>query len=101
MTKHVLRAQKPYLVIASPMCTAFSKWQALNRAKSTDHATMYKFYRKAVEHMNFVASLYTEQLEAGRYFVQEHPAGTLYSKLKVMDELQELPNVMRVDGDQC
>ena len=56
----LLRDQKPYLLIGSPMCTAFSQWQRLNAAKSTDKAAMERVRAQAIEHMKFVVSLYEE-----------------------------------------
>ena len=53
----MLRTQRPYLLIGSPMCTAFSAWQALNNARSTDRATIDRLYAKAVAHIDFVVSL--------------------------------------------
>ena len=36
----LLREQKKYLAISSPMCAAFGQWQRLNAAKSTDRAAL-------------------------------------------------------------
>ena len=54
----LLREQKPYLLIGSPMCTAFGQWQRLNAAKSTDTAALEHARAQAVAHMKFVVSLY-------------------------------------------
>ena len=45
--QRLLREQKPYMLIGSPMCRAFSTWQALNRAKSADKKPMDEAYEAA------------------------------------------------------
>ena len=71
--REILRKQRPYLVIGSPMCTAFSSWQHLNNARLGNTAAAQAAKAKATEHMNFAASLYLQQIQAGRYFLHEHP----------------------------
>ena len=95
----VLR-EKPYLLIGSPMCTAFSTWQALNQSR-TDPERMRRAYDRAVQHMEFVTMLYQEQLHAGRYFLHEHPESASSWVLKCIRTLLQTPGVQRVVGDQC
>ena len=40
--RKAIRRQRPYLLIGSPMCSAFSTWQALDRVKSSDLAASQK-----------------------------------------------------------
>ena len=96
-----LRRQKPYLLIGSPMCTAFCTWQALNYATSSNKAALDRAYARATVHMEFVASLYAEQAAAGRYFLHEHPSGASSWGLTAVKALQELHGVTRVNADQC
>ena len=97
----LIREQKPYLLIGSPMCTAFSAWQRLNRARSTDLAGMERARLQAIVHMQFVAELYAEQIQGGRYFLHEHPDGASSWELPCVMELSKMPNVQRIVGDQC
>ena len=63
-------------VIGSPMCTMFSQLQALNKKWNEKRAEEYEArLRKAEAHMRFAVKMYRIQLEGGRYFVHEHPAG--------------------------
>ncbi len=71
--RRVLREQKPYFLIGSPECRMFSTWQALNNSKNPDKEEIKRAYDAAVEHINFVVSLYVEQIQGGRYFLHEHP----------------------------
>ena len=65
--------QKPFQLIGSPMCTAFSSWQALNEAKSKDVEAILRAKLHAIVHMEFMMELYQAQVDGGRYFLHEHP----------------------------
>jgi len=52
-------------------------------------------------HLNFLAELYREQMDGGRYFVHEHPQYAYSWKLPVIESLLQDPRVGRVRGDQC
>ena len=62
----LIRQQKPYLLIGSPMCTAFSTWQRLNLAKSNDRPAMERARLQRIVHTQYVAKLYGEQTQGGR-----------------------------------
>jgi hypothetical protein len=74
--RRIFREQKPFMLIGSPMCRHFSTWQALNFARSNDVAAMLRARTAAIVHINFVASLYEEQLAGGRYFLHDSPTHT-------------------------
>ncbi len=99
--RRLLREQGPYVLIGSPMCTHYCSWQALNYAKSNDKVRIERERAAAEEHMNFVASLYEDQLDAGRYFLHEHPLGATSWKLPKLQAVLERAEVQRVRGDQC
>ena len=99
--RELLREQQPYMLIGSPMCRAFSTWQALNRAKSSDKAAIDRSYAEAVVHIQFVCELYAEQVASDRYFLHEHPVGASSWQLRCIQEIMELPGTQRVNGDQC
>ncbi len=67
------RRTRPFLLIGSPECTAFSTWQYLNEAKFADTEKLKRERIRAELHLDFVASLYREQVEDGLYFLHEHP----------------------------
>ena len=69
----LLRQQKPYMLIGSPACKAFSAWQVLNRARTKDTAAMDRALAATTRHLDFVVSFYSENIDAGRYFLHEHP----------------------------
>ena len=95
------REQQPILLIVSPMCTHFSTWWYLNLSKTRDRAAMHRAYVGACAHMRFVAELYHEQIESNRYFLHEHPRYATSWKLDCMMQLEKIPGVGVVRGDQC
>ena len=97
--ERVLR-EKPMLLIGSPMCTAFSAWQELNKHKR-DPETLQKEWNRAMVHLNFVCELYKLQDEHGRYFLHEHPVGASSWKEVCIREVMALDGVARANGDQC
>jgi hypothetical protein len=93
--------QKPYMLIGSPACTAFSTWMALNEARSKDVAAVRRAKIRAILHIDFVIELYYDQLADGRYFLHEHPEHATSWQLTQMKNLMEAEGVIRVCGDQC
>ena len=99
--RDIMREQKPYMLIGSPACKAFSTWMNLNRARTADTTTMDKALADAKRHVEFVISLYREQIDAGRYFLHEHPLCASSWNMPAMQALWDMPNVQRIHGDQC
>ena len=89
------------MLIGSPMCTAFSTWQALNESKTSDLEAMRRAKSKAVKHIEFMVSLYMEQYEAGRYFLHEHLRYATSWQERRMADLMAMPGVELAHGDQC
>ena len=65
--------QKPQFLIGSPMCTAFSALQGLNKWRM-DPAKWDALMEKGLRHMRFAIKLYRLQAEQGRRFLHEHPS---------------------------
>ena len=74
---------------------------ALNRARSRDVEAIDRALMKAKVHINFVISLYREQMDGGRYFMHEHPLQASSWAMPAMQALWEIPEVQRAHGDQC
>ena len=96
----MVMTQKPMLLIGSPMCTAFSAWQHINRTKR-DATIVSKEHVRAMVHMRFCMELYRLQHEAGRYFVHEHPAFATSWGEDVVRQIRGMERVETVIGDQC
>ena len=89
------------MLIGSPSWTEFSTWQARNESKTPDLEAMRQAKKKAIKHTEFMVSLYTEQYEAGRYFLHEHARCATSWQLRRMEDLMALPGVELAHGDQC
>ena len=99
--RQIIREQRPYMLIGSPPCTKFSTWQFLNWAKSKDRPAMDRARAAAEVHLNFVAELYQEQMDGGRYFLHEHPMYATSWQVASIASICQQPGVQRVQGDQC
>ena len=96
----LIEKQKPLILVGSPMCTAFCAWQKLNQQRR-DLEIVEQELRKATMHMEFVCRLYKAQVEAGRYFLHEHPATASSWELRCIKEVLHLDGVDVTHGDQC
>ena len=92
--------EQPMLLVLSPMCTAFSRWQSFNAHKRSKELVEQE-WKKAMVHLNFACELMKVQLRAGRCFLYEHPlAASSWSQLCVQEVMRH-PDVTWVHGDQC
>ena len=99
--RRMLREQRPYLVIGSPQCKEFSTWQYLNAQRFPDDGRRQEARKAAEVHLEFVASLYRDQLDAGRYFLHEHPRWATSWSVACIEKIAGHPKVQTVHGDQC
>ncbi len=99
--RRMIHRQKPYLLIGSPECTAFSTWQALNIARSARPEQLRRQKIASTVHLKFMTELYQDQVEAGRYFLHEHPAFATSWQEEMVRDLLAVPSVERVQADQC
>ena len=95
-----LDQQKPMLLIGTPMCTAFSNIQNLNKAKR-DPAVVAAEFEKARVHLRWCCKLYQKQIDRGVYFLHEHPGGATSRKQPEVEALLSQAQVQRVVADQC
>ena len=99
--RQLVREQKPYFLIGSPACKDFSTWQALNMAKAKDPEAMKRARIASVMHLDFVTSLYQEQLDGGRYFLHEHPRYATSWSVPSIAKILGRDDVKMAHGDQC
>ncbi len=95
-----LRSDQPFVLIGSPMCTVFCRLQAINFAKM--HPDRVRaILARARMHLNFVCSLYEEQVRAGRHFIHEHPAMATSWEEPAVKRVMKLPGVRVSRVDAC
>ena len=82
------------------MCTAFSILQNLNYdSKNTEEVK--KLFKRAIKHIMFTVHLCELQIDAGRYFVFEHPKSAKSWQLACMKKLADMQGVIRINIDMC
>ena len=96
----IIRECKPSVVIGSPMCTAFSTLQNMNRHKKNEDEWKSRM-RDAIRHMEFACQIYELQISEGRYFVHEHPMNATSWGLKCIKRVRAMNRVMVERCDQC
>ena len=97
----LVRDKRPYLLIGSPPCTAWSNLQNLNRCKPGGNEKVDAAQAKARVHLEFCCQLYREQIKGGRYFLREHLKKASSWKVSCIQELASSPMVFKAEADQC
>ena len=96
----MLKRDRPGLLIGSPMCTAFSIIQNMNRAKMGE-VRFKDVMDQAMKHLEFCCKLYKMQHSQGGYFLHEHPASASSWTKKCVMEVMTLSGVDCVTGNMC
>ena len=68
----IIRNEKPFFLIVSPMCRAFSSLQIMNR-ENIGEAMFAAILEDARVHLKFAMDLCAMRVKANRYFLHEHP----------------------------
>ena len=101
LARTMIDEMKPTWVVGSPPCTFFSAWnQGINHRKM-DPERVEELRKQAIAHLHFVIGIYRMQLDGGRHFLHEHPAGATSWKDDWMMRLLQHPKVATVTSDQC
>ena len=96
----LVQETKPFMLIGSPPCTAFSSLQNLRR-QGRDPARMAKELEDAKKHVRFCIKLYMEQVRGGRYFLHEHPENATSWHMPEVIELAAQAGVGMTVCDMC
>ena len=68
-----IRECRPYMIIGSPECTPNSNIQNLNMKTPEGKEKIERAREDGTKHLEFCCKIYMLQIEAGRYFIHEHP----------------------------
>ena len=100
MELKAVRTMKPVLLIGSPPCGPWSVLQHLHDPHGTPEEIENRMASARV-HIQFCIKLYKTQVEAGNWFLHEHPwSAESWQEVEMM-ELLGMPGVAVVRGDQC
>ncbi len=91
---------KPFMVIASPMCGPFSSLQNWNYAKM-DKKEVKDRIEKGLEHIKFCLDICLKQHLAGRLFLFEHPAGASSWWSQMIEQIATLEGIYKTTFDFC
>ena len=92
-----IRHEKPYLLVLSPPCAAFSTLQNLNKGSARYGALL----ANGRMHLEYACSLAEEQIDRGGRVLFEHPWGASSWIEPRLKALLERPGCRRVRCDQC
>lgn len=98
--KKKVEADKPFMVIASPMCGPFSSLQNMNYAKMPAAEVKDKL-DKAMEHVKFCLEICLKQHMEGRLFLFEHPAGATSWWTTMIEQIAAMEGVYKTTFDFC
>ena len=100
--RRLVRRLDPDWVIGAPPCTAFSIWNYGLNYKRMDAAKVQEKLEEGRLHLQFVTSLYREQLKRGKFFLHEQPATAMSWKEECIEKLMDdWPDLHLVTADQC
>ena len=90
----------PYVLTGGPPCEKFCNLQALNRRNWTA-AQVKEDLEKGRVHLRTAVAAYHRQMDAGRYFLHEHPKTATSWGEPEMLALMKTPGVYTVQGPMC
>ena len=94
--------EKPKYLGGSPPCGPFSQLQnlvdAANQVPTSVRAVRLEEGKK---HLRTAVQAYRAQMDAGRYFLHEHPKGARSWEEPIVKELRDDPRVYEVTGPMC
>ena len=96
-----IKTDKPFVLIASPMCGPFSALQSLFNYPKMRHEEVKKKLSDAMAHIEFCMELCREQHMNGRLFIFEHPAGAASWCMQAIQRMRLLEGVHVVKFDFC
>ena len=96
----LIKDGKPYMVMCSPMCTAFSQIQALNKERR-DPGIVRRELECAKDHVRWVMKVCSLQHREGRYFAYEHPKTATSWKMAEVIKVANMDRVQVVKLDMC
>ena len=88
---------RPYLLVGSPACSAWSQLMGFGTGKATQEARL----QEARRHLSLCFQMYNKQHDEGRLFLHEHPHGAGSWREPCVERLLSRSGVWWVRNDQC
>ena len=101
LAREIIENRRPTWLICSPPCTAFSQLNVHWNFPKMEQAKVQAMLEEGRRHLHFVMGLCKLQLNSGRHFLFEHPAGALSWDDPWVRSLMNRPDVHTVLSDQC
>jgi len=98
--RRIIQTERPFLVIGSPPCTAFSIMNAINFARMPADEVRRRMTEARIL-FDFAMEVYEMQLRAGRHFLHEHPQSASSWKEPRVQRLLNDPRVSTTVGHLC
>ena len=95
-----VQAEKPDLLVLCPPCGPFSMLQEWNYPRMSVEKAMWML-GEGVEHLAFSMELFQWQVMQGRWALFEHPSTSRAWSEECVQEVLQMPGVLKVTGDQC
>ena len=99
--RDLVRRNEPDFIIGSPPCTAFCAWNHHMNFREMDPERVRRMLEEGRVHLQFMASLYQLQIDAGRFFVHEHPATAVSWDERCILKILAHNDVHLMKSDQC
>ena len=101
LARDLVRKMEPDFIVGSPPCTAYCAWNRHIHYPKMDPERVRKLVDEGRMHLQFMVSLYQLQMDAGRFFVHEHPATALSWDERCIVKLLAHCDVHLVKAHQC
>ena len=101
LARDLVRKLEPDFIVGSPPCTAHCAWNRHMNYPKMDPERVRKLIEEGRMHLQFMVSLYQLQLDAGRFFVHEHPATALSWDERCIVKMLAHCDVHLVKAHQC
>ena len=88
-------------LMLSPPCTAFSQLQSMLNYHRMQPARVQEIWGDGMLHFQHSMAAAVAQIQAGRHFAFEHPAGASSWGQQCVQDVKRDPSVMEIVFDQC
>ena len=89
------------MITGSPESTPFSTIQNLDMRTREGKEQVERAREEGTQHLEFCGKMYMLQVEAGRWFIHEHPLTATSWAMECMTKLRNCPVVYTAEAHMC